>query len=251
MSPRHMGSTKSGFTLIELLVVVAIIAVLVAILMPTLSQARENARSTVCLSNLRQIGVADQIYADENNDWNVPVYTVINGTTVTWLKLNGFRSIMNLSTSPSGLPGVTTTAGVPARNLCPNATYARETFNSGWNGYVWYSSYSPNVQGLPYNATNPSPTYLGYKRGQVINPADKLRFADGLDWWVNYNNSSNYTVEGPPVSPSYTMLVAYRHRNFTALNIVFFDGHAESRSRKLVDRIYAPNSFKTLWDPLQ
>jgi len=58
-----------SFTLIELLVVVAIIAVLVAILLPALGQAREQAMLTICGRNLQQIGVATQLYVDENHGW--------------------------------------------------------------------------------------------------------------------------------------------------------------------------------------
>ncbi len=59
--------TKKGFTLIELLVVVAIIAVLVSILLPALSTARQLAQGLNCLNQLRQVSLATQSYASDNN----------------------------------------------------------------------------------------------------------------------------------------------------------------------------------------
>ncbi len=59
---------KTGFTLIELLVVIAIIAVLAALLLPALSRAKQKGQQAVCLSNLRQIGLAFEMYLNEHND---------------------------------------------------------------------------------------------------------------------------------------------------------------------------------------
>lgn len=79
---RHDRSAK-GFTLIELLVVIAIIVVLISILMPSLSRAREQVKTVVCLSNIRQLGMAFHSYAGENQGNFPPVnfYHSSNGPT--------------------------------------------------------------------------------------------------------------------------------------------------------------------------
>jgi prepilin-type N-terminal cleavage/methylation domain-containing protein/prepilin-type processing-associated H-X9-DG protein len=66
---RQHGSRPSGFTLIELLVVIAIIALLIGILLPALRGAREAGRTAVCLSNQRQIGIANMMYAEERKEY--------------------------------------------------------------------------------------------------------------------------------------------------------------------------------------
>ena len=62
-------AARRGFTLIELLVVVAIIALLIAIMLPALSNAREQGKRTVCLSNMRQMGIALLSYALDNSEY--------------------------------------------------------------------------------------------------------------------------------------------------------------------------------------
>jgi len=75
----EMKMKKKGFTLIELLVVIAIIAILAAMLLPALARAREQARRSVCISNLKQIGLAIKMYAQDYKEY----YPAIEDTPTT------------------------------------------------------------------------------------------------------------------------------------------------------------------------
>ena len=75
---------KSLFTLIEMLVIVAILGILVTILLPSLSKAREKAKTAVCMSNLKQIGFAFMNYTSKNNG-QIPINKDISsGKERTW-----------------------------------------------------------------------------------------------------------------------------------------------------------------------
>ena len=78
-----MKFTKHGFTLIELLVVIAIIAILAAILFPVFAQAREKARQSSCLSNMKQLSTAFFLYADDYDEC-FPCYNAVNHNGSEW-----------------------------------------------------------------------------------------------------------------------------------------------------------------------
>ena len=127
------------FTLIELLVVIAIIAILAAILMPALSAARERAKASGCVNNLKQIGLLYMNYADANNDMPVPGWSkMLEGKSRYWpehLMITGWLGPKTTKYNKSMIGKVNGNYLV-----CPGDD--RPEYSAG---YGWFVSYGTNA----------------------------------------------------------------------------------------------------------
>jgi len=128
---------KRAFTLIELLVVIAVIGILAALLMPALSRAKESGRGAACISNLRQIGLAIQLYIQENNNRLPTINDQFPGVTNSFLGpetvLKQQLGSMNVLKCPSDKWASTDTVPYPQKP----ATYFDQTGSSySWNSLL-------------------------------------------------------------------------------------------------------------------
>lgn len=223
------GSSRSiiAFTLIELLVVVAIIAILAGMLMPAISGAREKGRSIGCMNNLRSLGLAFMIYANENEETMI---AAVYDDETDW----GKHMMIHRSSFPPGLYASSYSWGeisgvisyIPADGrdafTCPTAWAKKMPINYGGGGAHHYAinQYLPNLtQGhaLP-------------KLSKITKPESLLYLAD---------SSGNYGCLWGGSEPAN---IHFRHSG--RANLLMMDRHVESwgidQFPKTPDAAYRP-----------
>jgi len=200
---------RTGFTLIELLVVIAIIAILAAILFPVFARAREKARQSACLSNVKQVMLAVMSYAQDYDELLVSQgYAVMGG--------------------PGLQPGDYTwrSAILPyAKNAqifqCPSRRMT--TVFNGAMDYGWNGGYGVNV--VHWASGNPVPP-PGQALGDVQFPSACVFLAetDGSEAFANDGSNVHHAAGGADWKTGATG-AHYRHNG--GCNFGFVDGHVK------------------------
>lgn len=227
---------RRAFTLVESLVAVAVIAALMGILLPTLGAARDASRNAVCLSNARQLGVANAAFAAEHMGRSVPAAARIQSQNLH--RWHGSRSSTNEPFDPQRgdltryLGSEASSEGVRAcPEFKPTLAYLRESgagFETGAGGYGYNAAFVgvQRVQSSP-GVWSIDTDEHGSLRDRFRRPSESIEFGDAA--FAGDDGLIEYSFLEPSVWPDYPDYrpdpsMHFRHAG--QANIAWLDGHA-------------------------
>jgi len=236
-----MVQAKRAFTLIELLVVVAIIALLIAILLPSLGRARERARQTVCVGNLRNMGIAMVMYY-QNNNYRFPS---VGGNTETDIDWIAWRA-------PEWKPPVSVTPNVATKGIGPYLIStpsnikilfcpSDDTNNSRAYAFSYLMNWMTSCQPIPNGNGVPAGSVFS-NVNNVKRPGECIVFYEEDESSINDNWAqlwSSNIVDRMAIrhdkvgltAPDPTGMLNYVPNSKRKGNVAFVDGHAEFVTR--------------------
>jgi len=166
---------RQGFTLIELLVVIAIIAILAAMLLPVLGRAKESGRSIACNNNLRQLGMATQMYVGDFADTLPPKNSADRWPDKFYDLYGKNLKILLCPSEPTNTPATGSTS-----NNVADAAW-RSYFINGWNDY-----YKDNLDPADYASFMGGTYQGGMKENQIVHPSETIVLGEKVSYRMDY-----------------------------------------------------------------